>query len=48
MPLPAKPTSGDNLINLFNEEYQKAAGNNARLAPLFITRSNGAYNCIQQ
>src|SRR5207237_10809338 len=36
-----KANGGDNLITLFNQEYQKAAGNNARLAPLFIARSNG-------
>ena len=36
-----KANGGDNLINLFNQEYQKVAGANARLAPLFIARSNG-------
>ena len=36
-----KANSGANLISLFNEEYQKAAGNNAKLAPIFIARSNG-------
>ncbi|TKK66708.1 protein translocase subunit SecDF [Ilyomonas limi] len=36
-----KANSGDNLINLFNQEYQKIAGSNGKLAPLFVTRSNG-------
>ncbi len=36
-----KANSGENLIRLFDEEYQKVAGNNANLAPFFITRSNG-------
>ena len=36
-----KANSGANLITLFNEEYQKVAGNNGKLAPLFVTRSNG-------
>lgn len=36
-----KANGGDNLISLFYQEYQKTAGADARLAPLFITRSNG-------
>lgn len=36
-----KANSGANLISLFNEEFKKTAGNNASLAPFFITRSNG-------
>ena len=36
-----KANGGESLIALFNQEYQKAAGNNAKLAPLFIARSNG-------
>ena len=36
-----KANGGDNLINLFNQEYQKTAGSSARLASLFMARSNG-------
>ena len=36
-----KANGGQSLITLFNEEYQKTAGANARLAPFFIARSNG-------
>ncbi len=36
-----KANSGANLISLFDEEYQKAAGANANLAPFFASRSNG-------
>ncbi len=36
-----KATGGDDLISLFNEEYQKIAGNNASLAKFFVGRSNG-------
>ncbi len=36
-----KANSGENLISLFNQEYQKVAGTDAGLAKFFITRSNG-------
>ena len=36
-----KANSGANLISLFDEEFKKAAGNNASLAPYFVNRSNG-------
>ena len=36
-----KANGGQSLIPLFSEEYTKAAGNNASLAPFFSARSNG-------
>ena len=36
-----KANGGDNLISLFSQEYQKVAGSNAKLAPIFVARSNG-------
>ncbi|MDR0794280.1 MAG: protein translocase subunit SecDF [Chitinophagaceae bacterium] len=36
-----KANSGADLITIFGEEYAKATSNNGKLAPLFVSRSNG-------